>query len=167
MSVHTVFTVPKDRQDVTIHLDKGVSVTGEIFLESFSQDLSIHQKLTAFLESDIVFFPVKLSSTGSTEFINKKNVGIIEAGIPDEEDTNFFSFKLMHTIPVTAILRHGDTISGELMAEVPREKARLSDCLNLSHKFLSIKGEGTIFYINKTALQKVVYAEKTPEKLLV
>ena len=39
MSVHTVFTVPKDRQDVTIHLDKGVSVTGEIFLESFSQDI--------------------------------------------------------------------------------------------------------------------------------
>ena len=161
MTVHTAFTVPKDRQDVTIHLDKDVTLTGEIFLESFAQDLSAHQKVLAFLENDAVFFPIKLSATGNTEFINKQTAGIVEMAVPGESDANYFSFELMQTIPVTAILRHGQTISGELLAEVPKEKARLSDCLNLPHGFLSVKAGDKLFYINKSALQKVVYAKKS------
>jgi hypothetical protein len=47
------------------------------------------------------------------------------------------------------------------MAEVPQEKARLSDCLNMSNRFLSIRTGATMCYINKDALQKVVHADKT------
>jgi hypothetical protein len=46
------------------------------------------------------------------------------------------------------------------MAEVPREKNRLSDCLNLPHRFLSVKTGGKILYINKKAIQKVVHDDK-------
>jgi len=166
MSEKTVFAVPKDRQNVIIHLDKEIALTGVIFLESFSDDLSVHQKVSAFLENNLVFFPLKLQETGTTEFINKKNIGILEIAIPEVIDTDFFSLDLMHTIPVTAVLCHGDTISGELMAEVPQEKTRLSDCLNLPHKFLSVKTSDKIFYINKSALQKVVYADKQETSLL-
>ena len=42
-------------------------------------------------------------------------------------------------IPVNAQFGDGDTVNGELVAEVPAEKARLSDCLNLQNKFLSVK----------------------------
>ncbi len=66
----------------------------------------------------------------------------------------------MHAISVTARFCDGTAVSGELMAEVPQEKARLSDCLNISNKFLSVKTGGKMCYINKDALRTVVHADK-------
>jgi hypothetical protein len=160
MSVNTVFTVPKDRQGVTIRLDKGAALEGEIFLESVSDDLSVHQKVTAFLENNNAFFPVKVNSSGNTEFVNKKNVRMVDVDFPEGPDTNYFSFRIMRAISVTALFSDGEAVSGELMAEVPEEKARLSDCLNLPDKFLSVKAGGKMRYINKEALQKVVHTDK-------
>ena len=165
MSVDTVFTVPKDRQSVTIHLDKGVMLAGEIFLEYISDDLSVHQKVTAFIENSNSFFPLKVQATADTEFINKENVLSIEVDFPEDPDTAYFAFKLMQTIPVTVIFNHGQTISGALLAEVPQEKARLSDCLNVRQRFLSVRVGGKIFYINKNALQKVLHGEKSEDGL--
>jgi hypothetical protein len=160
MNGNAAFAVPKDRQRVMVHLDKGVALEGEIFLEFFSHEQSAHQKVTSFLENDSVFFPLKVSATGATEFVNRKNIGIVEVDTAGEPDPEYFSFQILHTIPVTVILRHGDAISGLLMAEVPQDKARLSDCLNLPDRFLSVKTAGKIYYINKTAVQKVLHADK-------
>ena len=51
------FAVPRDRQSVTVRLDGSTAIEGEIFLEYMHADLSIHQKVTMFLENDNVFFP--------------------------------------------------------------------------------------------------------------
>lgn len=160
MSGNTAFAVPKDRQSVTVRLSLGATVEGEVFTESISEGLSIHQKVTAFIENSDAFFPIKVSPGGSAEFINKKNARIIEVSLPEDPETGYFAHLLMHTIPVMVFLNDGNTVSGELMAEVPREKARLSDCLNLPEKFLAVKSGKTMFYINKQALQKVVHAAK-------
>jgi len=160
MSVDTVFTVPKDRLSVTIRLDKGIALEGEIFLEPVSDNLSVHQKVIAFLESGNTFFPLKLSAAGNTEFINKRNVWIVDVNIPEGHDADYFLFRPMHSISVTILFSDGKTVSGELMAEVPEEKARLSDCLNLPGRFLSVKLGKKMRYINKEALQKVAYAGK-------
>jgi len=162
MDVNTVFTVPKDRQEVTIYLDRGVVLRGEIFLDMFSGDLSVHQKVSAFFEGASEFFPIKLTAAGDTEFVNKSNIGVVEVNIPVEQDAEYFSLRLLHRVPVTAILRHGDEISGELMAEVPREKNRLSDCLNTPQRFISVRDGAKIHYINKSAIRKVLHG-KHPE----
>lgn len=159
MSVDTVFTVPKDRLSVTVRLDKGVALEGEIFLEPVSGNLSVHQKVAAFLESGNAFFPLKLSA-GNTEFINKKNVWIVDVNIPDGHDADYFLFRPMHAISVTLLFSDGKIVSGELLAEVPEEKARLSDCLNLPGSFLCVRLAGKMRYINKETLQKVTYAGK-------
>jgi hypothetical protein len=160
MTGNTAFAVPKDRQEVTVRLGNGMTVEGVIFLEAVSDFLSSHQKITTFLENDNTFFPLKLDTTGNTEFINKKNVWTVEVGIPEDPETGYFSQLPMHAISVTAHFRDGTAVSGELMAEVPQEKARLSDCLNISNKFLSVKTDGKMCYINKDALRTVVHADK-------
>jgi hypothetical protein len=160
MSVDTVFTVPKDRLSVTIRLDKGVTLEGEIFLEPVAVDLSLHQKIVAFLETGNAFFPLKLDAAGKTEFINTKNVWILDITVPEGRDGDYFSFRPMHSVSVSMHFCDGKTVSGELMAEVSEERARLSDCLNLPGRFLSVKLGRKMRYINKDALQKVVYAGK-------
>jgi sRNA-binding regulator protein Hfq len=157
MGKYTVLTIPKDRQKVTLYLDRGVFLQGEIFLDMFAGDLSIHQKVSAFFESAAQFFPIQLTDTGDTEFIYKNNVGRVEVKVPVEQDTEYFSIRLMHKIPVTAMLLHGDEISGDLMAEVPEEKNRLSDCLNLPQRFIGMRDGALIHYINKSALRKVIH----------
>ena len=161
MSEKTVFAVPKDRQNVTVRLSSAVAILGEIFMESMAEGLSIHQKLSSFIENGSIFFPLKLSSGGGTEFINKKKTQVIEVSLPENPEANYFSHLLMQTIPVTIFLTDGSAMSGDLMAEVPQEKARLSDCLNLPEKFLAVKSGGLMCYINKGALQKVVHGSKT------
>jgi hypothetical protein len=84
----------------------------------------------------------------------------VDVVIPDGPESSFFSHLHMHTIPIIAHFADGATISGDLMAEVPQEKARLSDCLNMSNRFLSVRTSGIMRYINKQALQKVIHADK-------
>jgi hypothetical protein len=160
MSGNAAFAVPKDRQEVTVLLDRGETLTGQIFLEYMASDLSIHQKITMFLENDNAFFPIKVGASGGAEFVNKNNIWTVDVVIPSDPKTDFFSHLLMHTIPIIAHFADGTTISGELMAEVPKEKARLSDCLNMSNVFISVKTNGTMRYINKQSLQKVIHADK-------
>lgn len=158
MSGKTVFAVPKDRQGVTIRLSRGVALKGEIFMESVSEGLSTHQKVASFIENSNTFFPIKVSPGENTEFINKHNVQTVEVDLPEDPETGYFAHLLMHTIPVTVYFHDESAVSGELMAEVPQEKARLSDCLNMPDKFLIVKTAEKICYINKKALQKVVHA---------
>lgn len=157
MSGNAAFTVPKDRLSVSIQLEKGVTLNGEIFLEYVPDTVSLHQKVTAFLENDNAFFPIKVGN-GGTEFVNKTHVRYVEINFPVDPDANYFSFRPMQAIPVKAQFGDGDTVKGELVAEVPAEKARLSDCLNLQNKFLSVKTADKICYINRDTLQKVIHA---------
>ena len=160
MNTSAAFAVPKDRLTVTLRLSREILIEGEIFLESIAEGLSIHQKLTAFLENSSVFFPIKIIPEGVTEFISKRSVRTIEVNFPDEPEAGYFAHLHMHTIPVKVFFHDGDSTSGELMAEVPKEKARLSDCLNLPGRFIDVRTGKKMCYINKEALQKVVYTDK-------
>ncbi len=160
MGNQSSFAVPKERQEVTVQLDSGESLRGAIFLEYSVEGLATHQKVSAFLEDGNNFFPLALGGGGSTEFINKTNIRYVELAYQADQEGQDVSFSLMHIENVTAVLTDGGTMNGALMAEVPEEKARLSDCLNLAGKFLSVKVNGKICFVNKDSLRKVVNAEK-------
>ncbi len=159
MDENRAFAVPINRLEITVQLRNGVPIEGEIYLEHVTQDLSAHQKLVLFLENNNAFFPIKVAASGRTEFINKKNVQIFEVVVADGQDTAYFANLFMLSIPIVAHFSDGSMVQGDLMAEVPKEKARLSDCLNLSTGFLCIKSGSRMRYINRDALQKVVHAD--------
>ena len=160
MSNQAALAIPKDRQDVTVHLSGGGVLKGTIFLEYSQAELTLLQKVTAFLEAKNTFFPLRLNEGGATEFINKKNIRSVELAYSPDAEKDSLALSLMYSVEVTAIFVDDTEISGMLLAEVPLERARLSDCLNLPQQFLSIKVDGKVHYISKNALQKVVHADK-------
>jgi hypothetical protein len=154
MTTQREFAVPKDKQFVTVLLVGGETRTGNIFLEYFPEALTLHQKIKMFLEDANRFFPLTTEGLPPT-FINKESVNVLEVAVSDDEP----AYHLMHIEDITTLFTDGTALSGALLAEVPKEKARLSDCLNLPESFLSIKREKTLCYLNKHAIQKVIYSK--------
>jgi hypothetical protein len=157
MSNQGMYTVPKDRQAVKVHLDRGQVVDGIIFLEYAPQDHTAHQRVSDFLESADSFFPLALAEGAEPEFIFKRNLRMIEVVYPDRDPV--FS-SLIHLLPVTVQFVDQMILSGELMVDAPQEKSRLSDWLNTPHQFLCLRIGAKIYYVEKHSLRKVVYAEK-------
>ncbi len=159
MSGNAAFTVPMDRQRVLVRLHGGTIHEGDIFIEQVVADLSPHEKITTFLENEISFFPLKLAETGKAEFLNKSTIISVEVAVPENPEETFFSCLILHTIPVRAHCVEGTILQGLLTAEVPQERERLSDCLNMQNAFLCIQEDKRISYINKKALLKVEHAD--------
>jgi hypothetical protein len=157
MSQQTGFAVPKDRQEVTVRLDNGQPVSGAVFLDYAPNALTVHHRMAAFLEDENLFFPLQVKG-GGTEFINKRNVKLVELNYQGEQEQVNSAISLMQVVNVTVFFLDGTSLNGNLIAEVPSEKARLSDCLNLPLRFLNIKIDGRISYLNKDRIRKVVYA---------
>ncbi len=153
MTTQREFAVPKEKQLVTVYLIGGEIRSGNIFLEYYPEALTLHQKVKMFLEDANRFFPLTAEGMPPT-FISKERVNMLEVAASDEES----AFSLMHIEDITAQFTDSSALSGELLAEVPKEKARLSDCLNLSEAFLSVKKGKNICYLNKTTIQTVVYS---------
>jgi hypothetical protein len=146
------FVVPKEKQLVTVYLLGGDTHEGNIFLEYFPEARTLHQKLLAFFEDGKDFFP--LSEGGVPEFLNKGAIRMVEVHYPEDDET----FSLMHVELVTVIFRDGSQVSGDLMADVPEERKRLSDSLNLTGRFICTRAYGKVCYIHKDAILKVISA---------
>ena len=148
------FAVPKEKQLVTVYLLGGDTIEGNIFLEYNPDARTLHQKMAAFLENRTDFFP--LSSGGTPEFISKSAIRMVEVHYPEDEK----AFDIMHVELVTVIFRDGTQVSGDLLADVPEQRRRLSDCLNLTGRFLFTRAYGKVCYISKQAILKVTSAGK-------
>ena len=152
-----MFTVPKDQQVVRVHLDRGLTLDGTIFLEYAPQEHSHHQRVLAFLENADGFFPLAVTEGAAPEFVNKRNIRMVEVEYPAQDHV---SFSLMRILPVSFQFIDQTTLGGELMVDAPEEKSRLSDCLNTTHRFLCLRIGTKIYYVDKDAIRKVAYAEK-------
>lgn len=121
MSNNTTFAVPKDKQDVTVHLDAAAAVSGSIFLESAPGAHTKHHKVVAFLEDETMFFPLTPKEGGTTEFIRKRNIRMVEANYGEDEGLKT-ALSLMQRVSITAIFTDDSSINGTLMADVPAER---------------------------------------------
>ncbi|MHB8843244.1 MAG: hypothetical protein ACYC7L_00710 [Nitrospirota bacterium] len=148
------FAIPKEKQLVTVYLLGGDTIEGNIYLEYNPGARTLHHKMMAFLENQKDFFP--LSSGTIPEFISKSAIRMVEVHYPEDEE----AFSIMHVELVTAIFRDGTQVSGDLMADVPEQHKRLSDCLNLTDRFLCTRAYGKVCYISKQAILKVISASK-------
>lgn len=160
MSDNSVFKVPKDKLDVMIHLHNGVTLEGSIFLESSLYEQTINERVILFLEDDSTFFPVKFSANERVEFVNKEGLMMLEHQQEGEFSGEEIPLGHMHIENIAAVFNDGSTIAGTLTAEVPEDRARLSDCLNLPNRFLILRADSKIYYIKKSMLQRVGYTDK-------
>lgn len=150
------YAIPKDKQTVALRFKDARTVKGMIFLERLPQERSLREMVSGFLEDPNRFFPFLADEKTMTVFISKNTVWAVEIDLRGQTDDQNFERGLIRIQEITAHLSDGTSITGGLMAEVPEEQSRLSDCLNLNERFMSLKMDTSIVYVNKDMVRKVI-----------
>jgi len=145
------FVVPKEKQLVRVSLVGGGVFEGHIFLECGVEARTLHRKVLAFLGDEKDFVPFAIGD--ETEFFSKLAIRMVEIDREEEQDAS-----LTHAEPVTVIFRDGPPVDCELIADVPEDRRRLSDILNLPGSFVCARIDENVCYINKQAILKVLSA---------
>lgn len=150
----SVFVVPKDKQRVAVRFDSGQTEEGSVFLERCADSRDVSRKMTSLLEREDagVFLPFQRED-GATEFLNIGHVVSIGIDCADERSLTFYV-----RLNVRMTLSDGNAITGTLLAEAPQEKSRLSDCLNMPSRFITVMTAGKLLYVNRRMVEKVVLA---------
>ncbi|MDH3975453.1 MAG: hypothetical protein OEV42_14335 [Deltaproteobacteria bacterium] len=156
-------SVQKDKATVTAILPDKTKLKGEVFLASYSESHYGHQKVADILEGEKVFIPLSLKDEGRVEFLNKDQIVIMEGELSTPEDEEKLSMGLYHIEKVKISFANSENFEGAMISEVPKERSRLSDCLNLEGKFISMIKNGRYFYLNKNMISRVEsLKESTP-----
>ena len=110
-------------------------------------------KVSAYLEDAKEFVPFKLKDKETAELINKNNIKTVEW----EEDGSRGgrTHDTSHKQEVTITFIDNDTITGTLVSDTPRERSRLSDCLNTKEGFIHITDGKRHIHVNKSMLLRV------------
>jgi len=148
-------SVRKDKATITAIFSDGTKIRGEVFLASYSDKHYGHQKVADILEGEKLFIPVSIREEDRVEFINKNLVMILEGELSSTEDDEKLSIGLYNIEKVRVVFINGEIMEGAMLSEVPRERSRLSDCLNLSGRFISMIKGGRYFYLNKKMVIRV------------
>lgn len=147
--------VEKNKAVVTVILPNKAKLKGEVFLASFSDSHYGHQKVSDILEDDKTFVPISIEEEKRVEFLNKDQIVIVEGECATPEDEEKLSMGLYQVQGVRITFANEDTISGDMISEVPQERSRLSDCLNLENMFITMVKDGRYFYLNKSMITRV------------
>lgn len=152
------FTIEKNRIDAVIHFSDGSKSRGELFLLPFNSYYDAHQKISDLLESEQPFLPLSLDDGNKVEFINKSQLLLIECELPEDGEEDPPELALFHQTEVSIVTVDNQIFKGVMFSEVPLECSRLSDCLNLSVRFVRMKSNNRYMHVNKNLIKKVVGA---------
>lgn len=148
-------SVRKGRATITAIFPDGTKIRGEVFLASFSETHYGHQKVSDIIEEDKLFIPVSIKEEERVEFLNRDQIMILEGELSTPEDEEKLAIGLYHIEKVRVIFINSVTMEGAMISESPPERSRLSDCLNLPDRFISMINGGRYFYLNKKSVVRV------------
>ncbi|MDT8318323.1 MAG: hypothetical protein RQ824_10105 [bacterium] len=148
-------SIRKGKANITAVFVDGTKIRGEVFLASFSQTHYGHQKVSDIIEGDKLFIPVSIKDEERVEFLNRDQVMILEGELSSPEDEEKLAIGLYHIQKVRVIFINGEIMEGAMISESPPERSRLSDCLNLPERFISMIKGGRYFYLNKKSVVRV------------
>jgi len=148
-------SIRKDRANITAVFPDGTKIRGEVFLDSYSSKHHGHQKVADLLEDEKSFIPVSIKEEDRVEFLNRDQIMILEGELSNEEDEEKLSIGLYNIAKVKVVFINAEIMEGAMISEVPPERSRLSDCLNLPDRFISMIKGGRYFYLNKTNVVRV------------
>ena len=139
----------------TIRFDKDTRIEGTIFLGTGQFNKPLANKVSAYLEDAKEFVPFQVKGSATAELINKKNIKTVEWEEKDSEGENDELVDTSHRQEITLTFIDNDTITGMLVSDTPRERSRLSDCLNTKEGFILITEGKRHIHVNKNMLLRV------------
>lgn len=149
--------IPMHRLAVRVIPLEGAGLIGTIFLDQSRANQPLYLMVEDYLERENSFFPFKNETTGDTDFINKETIKMVEWVRLNKEEEGEQYANLMQAQETRVTFVNGSTLDGTLLSDVPPEKHRLSDCLNIDKKFLIIRTDTDYIHINKAKILKVEY----------
>ncbi|MFH1139624.1 MAG: hypothetical protein V1816_26395 [Pseudomonadota bacterium] len=144
--------VEKSRKKAAIVLSDQSQLTGYIFLGAFTETGSRPQTILELLEAEGRFLPFE-NSNGDCEFLNQDHIVWLSAALDPEQPKGPIEPEKR---TVTVFLAGGKRIRGEMLMELPREKARLSDWLNSTGRFMTLQDGKREVHLNSRYVIKVV-----------
>ena len=148
-------SIRKGKANITAIFPDGTKIRGEVFLASFSETHYGHQKVSDILEGEKLFIPVFSKEEERIQFLSRDQIMILEGELSSPEEEEKLAIGLYHIEKVRIIFINGDAMEGAMISESPPERSRLSDCLNLPEKFISMIKGGRYFYLNKKSIVRV------------
>ncbi len=149
--------VTTNEVQATIRFDKDTRIEGTIFLGTGQYHKPLSSKVSAYLEDSKEFLPFKLKDAEHADLINKKNIKTVE-WLEDENAGEEELAETSHRQEITLTFIDNDTITGTLVSDTPRERSRLSDCLNTKESFIHLTDDKRHIHANKKMLLRVTGA---------
>jgi hypothetical protein len=115
------------------------------FLQAFADGHSGRELILDLLNSESPFLSLENANTGRFVLVNKQRIVCVEPEGRDLVEGTVFT----REIPVLVEMWDGRTLQGVFPVELPPERSRLSDHLNLTPAFLYLLGEKQDFIVNK------------------
>ncbi len=137
------FRVEKLRRELTIVLENGSRLTGDVFLRPVSRHRSSPEEPGDLLNDPEPFFA--LMADGVATLVAKASVMRAETSYRDEGELDVASLG----VPVTVTLTDGSTCSGSIFVELRSGHPRLMDFLNsFTSSFLPVVDARQVHLIN-------------------
>jgi len=136
--------VDKFRNKATIMLNDGRRLDVNFFLSHHSAHHSGSETIFDVLSSQLSFIPLEDIRTDETIFVAKAQILSVEL-----LDREMVSSLNLRELQIQIDMLNGEVIYGEILMDMPQAKPRLSDFLNLTHKFLYVHREQGDMIVNK------------------
>ena len=137
--------VDKFRNKATIVLNGGKGLDVNFFLSHHSAHHSGSETIFDVLGSQVSFIPLEDIRTAEMIFVAKAQILSVEL-----LDREVVSSLHLRELQIQIDMLNGEVIHGEILMDMPQAKPRLSDFLNLSHKFLYVHREEGDMIVNKS-----------------
>lgn len=136
--------VDKFRNKATITLSDGRRLDVNFFLSHHSAQHSGSETIYDVLSSVLSYIPLEDIRTNEVIFVAKTQIVSVEL-----LDREVVSSLYLRELQIQVDLLNGEVIDGEILIDMPQTKPRLSDFLNLPHKFLYVHREQGDIVVNK------------------
>ena len=134
----------KFRNKATITLSDGRRLDVNFFLSHHSAHHSGSETIYDVLSSVLSFISLQDIHLNEVLFVAKAQIVSVE--LPDRE---VVSSLYLRELQIQVEMLNGEVIDGEILIDMPQTKPRLSDFLNLPHKFLYVHREQVDIVVNK------------------
>lgn len=145
------YRLEKIEKDVVLFLQDGVFLQGVVFLSPYAYGHSGNQTLLELLLEMERFLPFR-DLAGQVRLVNREAVSHVRHEPGGEED----SLLLGERAAVRLIFFGGETLEGAVTLEMPEEKNRLKDYLNLAPACFTLISGTSHYIVNARHVQQVI-----------
>ena len=147
------YIIPKTRRHIVVTLRSSMTIAGDVFLQSSGRYGDRMEGPLDILNATEAFFPL-LPDSGAAVLIAKEQVVAVSLDRADEEDDVRAQGTPRVNIEVRLI--DGETFSGAVFLEVPKQYSRLLDFLNrYKHRFLALDTADGQLLLNRSMIESI------------